>query len=130
MLMNSYEWAQVEQRAELWLIYGERDCFRPEDLRLILGEVRQLRAMRDRLAALNAHYLARLGDPAEAAATYASAAEARRLLAEPAEAEPPEAEPPAGPFDPFGPWRALLAKFGSQPAEPAAPPAEPESDTP
>jgi hypothetical protein len=55
----------MERRADLWLIYGDRDAFTGDTLAEILAEVRGLRALRTRLIALNKQMLTRLGDPAE-----------------------------------------------------------------
>jgi hypothetical protein len=42
--MDDRELAAIEQRARLWLDYGDRDAFRPDDLRALLAEIREVRA--------------------------------------------------------------------------------------
>lgn len=88
MLMSELDLAELRRRAELWLIYGDRDGFRPEDCRALLGEVRELRAAYIRALALYR--------------------QARGLSPEdPIEVVPPEQPPPTGIPESVNVWDAV-----------------------
>jgi len=53
MQMRDWELASIEQRAELFTRYGDRDALRPEDVVALLAEVRQLRRDNRHLIALH-----------------------------------------------------------------------------
>lgn len=52
---------QIAVRYDLWATYGSRDALKPGDVADLITEVRELRAQRAHLIALNRQYLARLG---------------------------------------------------------------------